>query len=321
MNRRASRLRVSKIKSYVIWDDFGLVCRKTLHTNTLDTPSFHEHKDFYELVTVASGSGVHQVEGYEHQISPGSVFLIQPHQSHCYIKYDNLLIYNLIFSGRFIRYILPDLNRLPGYQLLFNLSSYEAKRNPSDGIRIQTEFFPEVLHVLDKMDQLNSSARSGDKTLLISLFAYVMLLFARHVHWAGPTRQLVCMTHLSKLLSELEKNFTASWSLEKMAKLCNMSVSGFRQSFRQFTGLPPLEYLVQLRLDKAAVLLANSTEALEIIAAACGFNDVNYFSKQFKKHFNILPSRYRKDCQSGRRSPDLGSSNQSRAKRQTENFY
>jgi len=305
MREKNSRLRVSKIKSYVIWNDFGLVCRKTLHSNAQDTPSYHEHKDFYELVTVASGSGVHQVAGYEHKITPGSVFLIQPHQSHCYIKYDNLLIYNLIFSERFIRYFLPDLNRLAGYQLLFNLSACEARRSPSDGIRIQTEFLLEVLNVLERMDQLNSSAQPGDKTLLISLFAYVMLLLSRHVHWAGPSRRLVCMTHLSKLLSELEKNFTASWSLEQMAKVCNMSVSGFRQSFRQFTGLPPLEYLVQLRLEKAAVLLANSTEALEFVAAACGFNDVNYFSKQFKKHFNILPSRYRKDCLSGRRPPNF----------------
>ena len=312
MVKKASQTKVSRIKSYVIWDDFYLVCRKALHTNTIDTPPLHEHKDFYELVVVASGKGVHQVNGSEREISAGNVLLIAPHQSHAYRQYDNLLIYNLIFSERFIRYFLPDLNRLPGYQLLFNLAEHEAVRKPSDGIRIQEEFFPEVVQILDRMDKLNSSAQDGDKTMLLSLFAHVMLLLARHAHWAGAPRQLACVEQLTSLLSELEKNFAGEWSLERMAKFCNMSVSGFRQSFRQFTGTPPLEYLVQLRLNKAARCLEYSAQGLENIAMQCGFNDVNYFSKQFKKHFNILPSRYRKDCQSGRRPPDLGNSDHSR---------
>ena len=308
MNKRASRLLVSTIKSYVVWNDFKLVCRKALHSNDIDTPPSHEHQDFYELVTVASGRGVHQIANQQWQISAGSVFLIPPHQAHCYKEYDNLLIYNLIFSERFIRYFLPDLNRLPGYQLLFNLSAHEAARSPFDGIRIQEEFFPEVLQLLERMDKLNSSVQPGDKTMLLSLLAHVMLLLARHAHWAGPPRQLACMEQLSALLSELEKNCAAQWSLERMAKFCNMSVSSFRQSFRKLTGIPPLEYLVQLRLNKAAGRLATSTENLEEIADKCGFNDVNYFSKQFKKHFNILPSRYRKECSEGKRAPDLGKS-------------
>ena len=305
MFKKASQNKVSKIKNYVIWDDFGLVCRKTLHSNELDTPPRHAHKDFYELVTVASGHGVHQVGGQEYEIGPGSVFLIQKSQSHCYVKYNNLLIYNLIFSERFIRSCLPDLNHLPGYQLLFNLSPDKAVRNPSDGIRIMEDFFPEVLHLLERMDKLNSSAQSGDKTMLLSLFAYVMLLLARHCHWAGPPKQLAYIEQLTGLLSSLEKKFAAPWSLEQMARICNMSVSSFRQSFRRMTGLPPLEYLVQLRLSRAAGMLVNSNESMDSVAAACGFNDVNYFSKQFKKHFDILPSRYRKDCQAGKRAPDL----------------
>ena len=306
MSVNASRPRVSRIKSYVIWDDFKLVCRKALHSNNMDTPSEHEHQDFFELVTVASGRGVHQVGNQKYEISAGSVFLIQPHQVHCYTEYNNLLIYNLIFSKRFVRLFLPDLNRLPGYQLLFNLSTHEAARSTADGIRIQEEFFPEVLHLLERMDKLNSSVQPGDKTMLLSLFANVMLLLARHAHWAGPSRQFACMEQLAGLLSELEKNFAGQWSLERMAKVCNMSVSSFRQSFRKLTGLPPLEYLMQLRLNKAARALECSVDPLTKVALQCGFNDVNYFSRQFKKHFNILPNCYRKECFAGRRPPELG---------------
>ena len=291
------------IRNYIAWDDFRLVCRKTLHSNVIDTPPEHEHRDFYELVVVVAGCAVHIVDGREWRIAPGNVFLIHPHQKHCYAEYDNLLIYNLLFSQKFIRYFLPDLNRLHGYQLLFNFAPGDAVRRPGDGICIKEEYFPRLLHLLEEMDKLNSSLQPGDKTLLLSNFGYVMLLLSKHLHWSGAQRQLAHIEHLSCLLEELEKNFASSWSLERMAKFCNMSISSFRQSFRQLTGTPPLEYLVKLRLARALSRLEISNEPLEDIALSCGFNDVNYFSRQFKKHYAFLPARYRRECQKGLRIP------------------
>ena len=309
MNTIASQQSVKNIKSYILWNDFNLVCHQALHSNPLDTPPEHEHKDFYELVIVASGSGVHQLVSQEWQISSGNVFLIPPKKSHCYKKYNNLLIYNLIFSEKFLRLFLADLSRLPGFQLLFNLEVKETIRHPSDGIRIKEEYFPEVIELLDRMNKLNHSMEIGDKTMMLSLFAHVMLLLARHVHFAGNLTQLYYVEKLSALLSELEHHFEVQWNLEKMAKFCNMSISSFRQSFKSFTGVSPIEYLLSLRLSKAARFLEYSSNSLEEIALQSGFGDVNYFAKQFKKHFDIQPSKYRRECQYGQRPPTLSIKN------------
>jgi len=50
-------------------------------------------------------------------------------------------------------------------------TSGETAHARSDGIRIQEEYFPEVVRVLDEMDRLNSSMQPGDKTMLLSDFA------------------------------------------------------------------------------------------------------------------------------------------------------
>lgn len=305
MHKKNTAAMIRGISSYVAWEDFRLVCRKTLHSNSMDTPPEHEHKDFYELVVVASGSGLHRLQDREWRIAAGNVFLIPPHRQHCYVEYDNLLIYNLLFSQKFIRYFLPDLNRLPGYQLLFNFVASEAVRCPGDGICIQEEYFPKLLHLLEEMDKLNSSLQPGDKTLLLSNFGLVMLLLSKYVHWSGPQRQLANIEQLTRLLEELGNNIATPWSLEQMARFCNMSVSGFRQSFRRLTGVPPLEYLVRLRLSHALNKLEFTRESLTDIALSCGFNDVNYFSRQFKKHYSFLPARYRKECQAGVRLPGI----------------
>ena len=278
---------------YLAWEDFGLVCRKQLHSTPEDTPAEHQHRDFYELVIVAGGSGIHRIDGRDAQISPGNVLLIPPNCPHQYIEYKNLLIYNLLFSRRFIRYFLRDLTSLDGFQLIFNMKTSEAVRSPSDGIRIDEKHFPEIIRLLETMDELNDSQEPGVKTLLLSHFIHVMLLLARHCRWSGPPKQLAHIGQLSQLMTLLARDYNRPWNLKKMAKTVNMSVSAFRQEFRKLTEVPPMEYLLKLRLEHAADMLGRPDLLLSDIAAECGFSNANYFSRQFRKYFGIPPSRYR----------------------------
>ncbi|MBE6367507.1 MAG: helix-turn-helix domain-containing protein [Lentisphaerae bacterium] len=291
--------KISLFRYYAAWDSFQLVCRKTLHSNKINTPGEHSHDDFYELVIVAAGQGRHRTENSEWIIQPGNVFLIKPRQQHCYTEYDNMIIYNLLFSPSFITRVLPDLHLLPGFQLLFNLSTSQAARSDSDNLRIDADIFPEVIRLLDELDKLNTDLPSGGQTLLISNFAKVMYLIANHAQYVSSSNTLNSLEQISCLLSELQKNYSAEWTLGKMARLCCMSVSSFRQKFTRLIGTSPVDYLLKLRLAQACGKLERSQDSLEVIAFACGFNDVNYFSRQFKKHYKILPSHYRRVFRTG----------------------
>lgn len=205
----------SKITNYTAWDDFKLVCRKTLHTDSTNTPGEHCHRNFFELVTVVSGRGKHRTANGEWLIQPGNVFLIKPMQMHCYSEYENLVIYNLLFSARFISLTLPDLHLLPGFQLLFNLAASKNIQADSGNLHINKAVFPEVVALLEEMNDLNYKLPPGGKTLLISNFTRAMHLIANHVQWSASDISVSHIEQISSLLSELQKSFNAPWTLEK----------------------------------------------------------------------------------------------------------
>ncbi len=68
----------------------------------------------------------------------------------------------------------------------------------------------------------------------------------------------------------------------------------FRRIFRQETGVPPLEFMNNIRIDHAKELLIQKDDKTSFseIALACGFSDVYYFSRLFKKNTGYTPKEY-----------------------------
>lgn len=72
-----------------------------------------------------------------------------------------------------------------------------------------------------------------------------------------------------------------------------MSYATFRRVFRQHTGLPPNQYLLNLRIHKAKALLGNSRMPVKEIAEATGFDSIYYFSRLFKQKTGMAPIQWR----------------------------
>ncbi|WP_422858876.1 helix-turn-helix domain-containing protein [Flagellimonas sp. S174] len=87
-------------------------------------------------------------------------------------------------------------------------------------------------------------------------------------------------------------------SLSEMAAIANMSPSTFKRKFKAEFNTTFSKYVVGKRLQKANKLLHNSNAPVSEIAYDCGFNDPGYFSKLFKKHFDVPPTRYRESIPS-----------------------
>jgi AraC-like DNA-binding protein len=81
--------------------------------------------------------------------------------------------------------------------------------------------------------------------------------------------------------------------LPELAKMSYMSVSGFTKRFLQEFGLPPMRYLLKLRLHHAQKLLMHSEYSITDVALACGFRDPLYFTRQFRRQIGCTPSEYR----------------------------
>ncbi len=96
-----------------------------------------------------------------------------------------------------------------------------------------------------------------------------------------------------KLKEAVENNLFNDLSIEQLAFLCNMSLSTFKREFRKTFDESPARYIRKRRLNKAAELIATTTESIGNIAFDCGFQDISTFSSIFKTQFDLSPSAYR----------------------------
>ena len=78
-----------------------------------------------------------------------------------------------------------------------------------------------------------------------------------------------------------------------LAEESGLSYVQFLRRFKAYTGLTPSDYLTSVRLQKAKMLLSNSTLLVREIAYACGFENEYYFSNFFKKHTATSPTAFR----------------------------
>ena len=92
----------------------------------------------------------------------------------------------------------------------------------------------------------------------------------------------------------IEKNFSHSISVENLAGKFCMSNRNFSRRFEAATSNTPLEYLQRVRIEAAKKLLENSNDGIECVALKCGYDDIGFFRKIFKRHVALNPKEYQK---------------------------
>ncbi|MCL7745697.1 response regulator transcription factor [Halalkalibacter alkaliphilus] len=99
---------------------------------------------------------------------------------------------------------------------------------------------------------------------------------------------------IKKAKTYLQENFTKEIGIDSVAEEVDLSVSYFSVLFKQKTGVTFLEYVTNLRIEHACVLLKTTDLKTYEIANMVGYNDQRYFSQVFKKRQKVTPSQYRK---------------------------
>ena len=98
----------------------------------------------------------------------------------------------------------------------------------------------------------------------------------------------------------VESNLDSSLSLSTLAKLNNVSSSYLSTLFKKETGVTITNFINRKRIEKAEHLLKDSNLQVQTVAQNCGFLDVQYFSKIFKKYNGSSPKKYREQIIQGK---------------------
>jgi len=97
-----------------------------------------------------------------------------------------------------------------------------------------------------------------------------------------------------KTFDYIEKNLDKQFTLDELASVANFSKFHFHRIFQAMVGETPFQFIMRLRLEKAATLIVMSmNESISQIAYQCGFSDISIFSRNFKTYFKISATQYR----------------------------
>ncbi len=91
----------------------------------------------------------------------------------------------------------------------------------------------------------------------------------------------------------IEQHYMEHITIEKLANLGYMSKSTFNRRFKSEIGITPIEYLIEVRIKMAKLMLIRKDNQLTDIAIRCGFGSGAYFSSCFQKYVGITPTEYR----------------------------
>ncbi len=102
------------------------------------------------------------------------------------------------------------------------------------------------------------------------------------------------ITSLKKVIELIETSYSGQITLEDMSAAAGMSRKYFCSFFKEMTHKSPVQYLNYCRVEHASRLLVNTDDSVTEIAFACGFNDLSYFIKTFRKYKGESPYRFAK---------------------------
>jgi AraC family transcriptional regulator len=91
----------------------------------------------------------------------------------------------------------------------------------------------------------------------------------------------------------IEEHLDAGVSLDEMAAVARRSVYHFARQFKRATGLPPHQYVIMRRVERAKQLLQDSELSLAEVAAHAGFSDQSMFCHHFKRLLGVTPRQFR----------------------------
>lgn len=98
---------------------------------------------------------------------------------------------------------------------------------------------------------------------------------------------------LLKAKEFIEKNFNKDITLEETAHYVGVSSYYFSKIFKSLVGKNYMDYVTDLRIEKAKDMMENTSESIKEICYEVGYNDPNYFSRVFKKVEGVTPSEYK----------------------------
>jgi AraC-like DNA-binding protein len=258
-------------------------------------PSLHYH-NFLELGYCEHGSGIFIIDGKPVSFSGRCTSIIYPGQVH---------IAKSTSEGKsYWHFLYIDAQKLFHSYPAGLLSSVKAmsykKYNYPCLIPFETdkEMFETVVSIL------NEAAKAGNN-FLEAIQGMLYALLVMHGRYMTPKNagemenEDLLLGDMGRVINYINTNYMKNISIEDLASNGCMSKATLQRKLNAFIGKSPMQYIHELRLNQAAIMLQDPNERIIDIASEVGYHTLSCFNRKFLAFYGVSPSKYRKDKQKG----------------------
>lgn len=235
--------------------------------------------DEFILVYVTQGVFFCEIADRHYQVPAGEYIFIDLRTPHSYRFEENIpsQIYWMHFQGQQAEQIAAMIDSLSPLPLLGH--------------------DPTVLDFIKTSHTMHTTADTDPFTRtkhLTDILLYLLEQVYRRQHGMDvPEDERRFRTYFERIL---QTSGGVGLTLDSLCEQMCMSKYYFSHRFRQYYGLPPMQYITEKKLQKAKQLLRASNLKISAIAVECGFSTPEYFSKVFRRNCGVTPEEFRRTC-------------------------
>jgi AraC-like DNA-binding protein len=235
--------------------------------------------DEYQVIYITKGEGVFEsINCGEQLIRQGTIIFLFPGEWHRFrpnpqTGWDEFWVG---FKGDIIENIARQ--------------NFIAKENAVVEIGLQETIVQLFLNIIDK----TRAERAGYQPAVSGIVMYLLGEIYSLTRLQRFDGEDITESIINKARVIFRTNIDQDISMEKLAEELNVSYAWFRKAFKTYTGIAPNQYFLQLKIEKAKMLLLDQSKTIKEIAFSLNFESAFYFSKLFKEKIGVSPEVYRK---------------------------
>ncbi|MCQ4088629.1 AraC family transcriptional regulator [Saccharibacillus sp. JS10] len=253
----------------------------TAHHNLcpLDWRELDYKPDYSKFYWIEEGEGWLRIEGQDYYPKPGELFLMPEGVQQSY---------SVISERPFLKYWCHFTAQVGGVNLfkLLDLNPYCSPTQPQK----VTEIFKDIVYHANT-DTIYSKLLVKSKLMeLVSYYMMNLNIDEEQISFQNGST----VNRLTHVLDYIDEHIAQNIAVEELAGIAYMHPNSFIRTFKQYAGMPPIQYVTHKKIEKAKQSLSLTSLSVTEISEQLGFNDTFYFSKQFKKYAGLTPTDYRR---------------------------
>ena len=266
----------------------------SFHINHMKVDYFPSVRHFHpevEILLVVKGTGTRFVGNSVEPYAPGDLVMIGPNVSHEWCsdksteKNESEAIY-ILFNTKILG---SEFWNLPESKIIIKIIQQSQR-----GIKLTGKTRDDVAYL---MRMIESSYGFTRIILLMSILEKIAFN-GEFQYLASPAVTSTInerdAERLNKVYRYVLENMYQEISLKKAASIANLSTAAFCRYFRIRTNKTFVQFLNEIRIGQACRILINENKSIAEISYICGYNNISYFIRQFRKITGLTPLSYRK---------------------------